>query len=147
MVGRDELVEVENVGTKKSRMVPKRVLAEIIEPRMQEIFAMSNREILKSGYEDLIASGVVLTGGSSMIEGIPELAEQVFNMSVRRGMPLSNIGGLIDIVNNPMYATGVGLVIYGTKSSSGRKRNFSRFDNNIFSKVTQRMKQWVKEFF
>jgi len=127
-------------------MIPKRVLAEIIEPRMQEIFSLSNREIHKSGYEDLIAAGLVATGGSSMVEGIPELAEQIFNMSVRRGNPL-NIGGLADIVSNPMYATGVGLVNYGSKQDYGRKGRFSKLDNNIFSKVTQRMKQWIKEFF
>lgn len=146
MVGRDEEIEVPSIGTKESKMIPKRVLADIIEPRMQEIFALANREILKSGYEELVAGGVVITGGSSMVEGAPELAEQVFNMSVRRGTPL-NIGGLIDIVNNPMFATGVGLVIYGSKDKNVSKRKFSRFDENIFSKVTQRMKQWVKEFF
>jgi cell division protein FtsA len=146
MIGRDEMIEVPNIGTKKARMIPKRVLAEIIEPRMQEIFSLANREILKSGYEDLIAAGVVATGGSSMVEGIPELAEQIFDMSVRRGSPL-NIGGLVDIVNNPMYATGVGLVNYGMKEGVSRRGSFSSADNNIFGKVTQRMKQWIKEFF
>ncbi len=146
MVGRDETIEVASIGTKKSKMVPRRLLAEIIEPRMQEIFSLANREVLKSGYEDLVASGVVVTGGSSMVEGVPELAEQIFDMSVRRGSP-HNIGGLIEIVNNPMYATGVGLVIYGCENLGSRKKRFSRLDNNIFAKVTQRMKQWIKEFF
>jgi cell division protein FtsA len=146
MVGRDEMIEVSNIGTNKARMVPKRVLAEIIEPRMQEIFSLAHREIVKSGYEDLIAAGIVATGGSSMIEGIPELAEQVFDMSARRGTPL-NIGGLVDIVNNPMYATGVGLVNYGFKEGDIVKGRFPKLDNNIFLKVTQRMKQWIKEFF
>ena len=140
------MIEVSNIGTNKARMVPKRVLAEIIEPRMQEIFSLAHREIVKSGYEDLIAAGIVATGGSSMIEGIPELAEQVFDMSVRRGTPL-NIGGLVDIVNNPMYATGVGLVNYGFKEGDIVKGRFPKLDNNIFLKVTQRMKQWIKEFF
>ncbi|MFC1855713.1 cell division protein FtsA [Thermodesulfobacteriota bacterium] len=146
MVGRDEMIEVPNIGTNKPRMIPKRVLAEIIEPRMQEIFSLANREILKSGYEDLIAAGVVVTGGSSMVEGIPELAEQVFEMSVRRGTPL-NVGGLTDIVDNPMYATGVGLVNYGWKHGDAGQGKFKNHENNIFSKVTQRMKQWIKEFF
>lgn len=146
MVGKDEMIEVPSIGSNKPRMIPKRVLAEIIEPRMQEILSLASREVTKSGYEDLIAAGVVVTGGSSIIEGVPELAEQVFNLSVRRGSPL-NIGGLIDIVNNPVYATGVGLVNYGFIQGDAGGGSFSRVENNIFTKVTQRMKQWIKEFF
>jgi cell division protein FtsA len=146
MIGRDEMIEVPSIGTKRARMIPKKVLAEIIEPRMQEIFSLANREILKSGYEDLMAAGVVVTGGSSMLEGVAELGEQVFDISVRRGNPL-NVGGLADIINNPIYATGVGLVIFGKEAGRSKRKKFSKYENNIFSKVTQRMKQWIKEFF
>jgi cell division protein FtsA len=103
-----------------------------------------HNEVLRMGYGNLIASGVVLTGGSVIMEGVPELAEQIFNVPVRRGNPIG-IGGLVDLVNSPIYATGVGLVLYGSRSKAQSRFNVG--EGNIFTKVTHRMKDWIREFF
>src|SRR4030043_194868 len=110
MVRKDETIEVPSVGGRKPRVLSRQTLAEIIEPRVEEILSLVHNEMLKTGYGNLIASGVILTGGSAILEGVPELAEQVFNLPVRRGTPMG-IGGLVDLVNSPIYATGVGLVL------------------------------------
>jgi cell division protein FtsA len=144
MVGRDETIEVPSVGGREPRILSRQLLAEILEPRVEELLSLINREIIKSGYDGMIASGVVLTGGSSILPGMPELAEQVFNLPVRRGYP-QGVGGLIDIVNSPIYATGVGLVKYG--SANVKVQSFKIGENNMFERVTRRMKQWVGEFF
>ena len=144
MVSKDELIEVPNVGGTKGRSVSRYTLCEIIEPRLEEIFELVKREIMKSGYGSLISSGVVLTGGTAAMNGTTELAEQVFNLPVRMGLP-TGISGLVDVVRSPMYSTGVGLVQYGSKMTSGTQ--FQRGNDNIFNKLTTRMKGWVKEFF
>ena len=144
MVGRDETIEVPSVGGREARVLSRQLLAEILEPRVEEIFTLVNREIIKSGYEDLIASGVVITGGSSILPGMPELAEQIFNLPVRRGLP-QGIGGLTDVVNSPIYATGVGLVKYGSKNM--HRQQFKIGQDNVFEKVILRMKEWFSEFF
>jgi cell division protein FtsA len=144
MVGKDETIEVPSVGGREPRILSRQLLAEILEPRVEEIFTLINREIVKSGYEDLIASGVVLTGGSAILPGMPELAEQIFDLPVRRGKP-TDIGGLTDVVNSPIYATGVGLVKYGSRNLA--TRNFSIGQENLFEKVARRMKEWFGEFF
>lgn len=141
----DETIEVPSIGGRSPRVLSRQVLSEIIQPRAEEIFELVNREIKKTGYEDIIASGVVLTGGTAIMEGIPEVAENILDLPVRRGKPV-NIGGLVDIVNSPMYATGVGLVLYGAKEETyGRPRRFT--DENLFGKVFNRMKEWVGELF
>ena len=144
MVGKDETIEVPSVGGREPRILSRQLLAEILEPRVEEIFTLVNREIVKSGFEDLIASGVVLTGGSAILPGMPELAEQIFDLPVRRGKP-SDIGGLTDVVNSPIYATGVGLVKYGSRNM--QTRNFVIGQENLFDRVTRRMKEWFGEFF
>lgn len=144
MVGKDETIEVPSVGGREPRILSRQLLAEILEPRVEEIFTLVNREIVKSGYEDLIASGVVLTGGSAILPGMPELAEQIFDLPVRRGKPIG-IGGLIDVVNSPVYATGVGLVKYGSRNM--QTRNFVIGQENLFDRVARRMKEWFGEFF
>ena len=145
MASRDETIEVASVGGGKTRTVSRFMLCEIIEPRVEEIFQLVQREIMKSGYDSLISSGVVLTGGTAALEGITELAEQVFNLPVRRGLPMG-ITGLVDVVKSPMYSTGVGLVQYGGRHLSGTE--FRRGgDGNLFNKLTSRMRGWVKEFF
>ena len=134
MVKKEEMIEVPSVGGRRSRSLSRQILAEIIEPRMEEIFSLVHREILKSGYENLIPSGVVLAGGTASLEGLPELVEQIFNLPVRRGYP-AGVGGLMDVVNNPMYATGVGLVLYGKRyGSEGRVKNNER---GLFGKMGQ----------
>jgi cell division protein FtsA len=144
MVGKDETIEVPSVGGREPRVLSRQLLAEILEPRVEEIFTLVNREIVKSGYEDLIASGVVITGGTCILPGMPELAEQIFNLPVRRGVP-QDIGGLTDVVNSPVYATGVGLVKYGSRNL--QSRNFVIGQTNVFDKVVRRMKEWFGEFF
>ncbi len=144
MIPRDEIIEVPSVGGREPREVTRQILGRIIQPRTEEILNMSYKEIIKSGYEDILAAGVVLTGGTSIMEGITELAEHVFNMPVRRGCP-TGIGGLTDVVNSPIYATGVGLVIYGSKNLS--KETLKRFEMNIFGKTIHNIKKWFIEFF
>jgi cell division protein FtsA len=144
MVKKEEMIEVPSVGGRRSRSLSRQILAEIIEPRMEEIFSLVHREILKSGYENLIPSGVVLTGGTASLEGLPELVEQIFNLPVRRGYP-AGVGGLMDVVNNPMYATGVGLVLYGKRyGSEGRVKNAER---SLLGKMKQGLKKFFSEFF
>lgn len=144
MVEKDETIEVPSVGGREPRILSRQLLAEILEPRVEEIFSLVNREIIKSGYEETIASGIVITGGSAILSGMPELAEQVFNLPVRRGNPL-DIGGLTDIVNSPVYATGVGLVKYG--SLNIQSQHFKIGEANVFERVSRRMKEWLSEFF
>ena len=144
MVRKDETIEVPSVGGRKPRVLSRQTLAEIIEPRVEEILTFVYDEVVRAGYGKLIASGVVLTGGSAILDGMPELAEQIFNLPVRRGTPMG-IGGLVDLVNSPMYATGVGLVLYGSKNKA--RTRFKVGEGNIFSKVTHRMKEWIGEFF
>lgn len=143
-IGSDETIEVPSVGGREARVLSRQLLAEILEPRVEEMLTLVNREIIRSGYEDLIASGVVLTGGTSILPGMPELAEQIFNLPVRRGSP-QGVGGLIDVVNSPIYATGVGLVIYGSKNQ--QSENFSIGEEKVFDRVMRRMKEWFGEFF
>ncbi len=144
LIDRDDTIEVPSVGGRRSRVISRQILGEIIEPRIEEIFTLVNRELVKSGYEGLVASGVVLTGGSAQMDGIVELAEQIFNLPVRRGKPVG-IGGLVDIVNSPMHATGVGLVLHGKKNAENTR--FRIGEKNIFNKAMKRMKDWLKEFF
>ena len=144
MINQDETVEVPGVGGYKPRKVSRHLLGEIIEPRMEEIFELIRRELVKSGYEGLISSGVVITGGAAAMEGITELAEQVFDLPARRGIP-TNVSGLVDIVQSPAYSTGLGLVRYGIKHS--HETRFARGGNNLVVKIAARMKDWFKEFF
>ena len=115
----------------------------MIEPRVEEIFMLVRREIEKTGYEDKLASGAVITGGSTILEGMPELAEEVLGMPVRRGSPMG-VGGLVDVVRTPSYATGVGLVQYGVKNLG--VTHFQRGDADKRT-VWQRMRGWFGEVF
>ncbi len=112
LLDHEEEIEVPSVGGRPPRVLSREMLSEIIEPRMEEILIHIRREIQKSGYEDILPAGVVLTGGSSIMDGTVELAERVLQLPVRHGVP-EGIGGLVDMVNGPMYSTGVGLVMYG----------------------------------
>ncbi len=144
MLNGDGVIEVPSVGGRKPRNITHKVLCEIIEPRVEEIFSLVGQEIERSSYAELLGSGIVVTGGSAIMKGIPELAEQIFGLPARRGFPMG-MGGLTDIIDSPMHATGVGLIHYGYKH-----RALSRFrirDENIFSKVTRRMSSWFNDFF
>ncbi|HEY2991153.1 MAG TPA: cell division protein FtsA [Candidatus Binatia bacterium] len=144
MVTKDESVEVPSVGGRNSRTISRQILCEIIEPRLDEIFQLIRREIAKSGYEGSLASGAVMTGGSTLLPGMVEMAEDAFGMPARLGVPI-DVGGLIDVISSPIYATGVGLVLYGMKR---QEKNFFRIrEDNIFGKVRGRMVDWFSEFF
>lgn len=144
MIDKNETIEVPSVGGRKPRIVSRQILGEIIEPRVEELFQLANQEITKSGYDSIIASGIVLTGGTAIMDGMVDLAEQIFNLPVRRGLP-TGIGGLVDVVKSPMYSTGVGLVLYGKKHAAVNM--FERGDKQTFNKLFERMKGWIKEFF
>lgn len=137
-----ETIEVPGLGGRGPQSMSRHVLGEILEPRVEEIFSLTQREMFRSGIENTINSGIVVTGGSALLEGVPEIAESIFNQPTRLGTP-QGIGGLIDIVKNPMYATGVGLVLYGARNSSEKK--FRIRDGNIFNRVIGRMKKWFAE--
>jgi len=144
LVQENETMEVACVGGRKPRSVSRKTLAEIIEPRAEEMMELCKHELLKSGFFDMLGAGVVLTGGCSLLDGLPELGEKLFGMPVRRGFP-QGIGGLTDIVSSPIYATGVGLIIYGSKN--GHHRGFRIREDHIFSRVRSRMVEWFADFF
>ncbi len=110
-----------SVGGRRPREVSRKILCEIIEPRVEEILSLARQEIVKSGLEERIPSGVVLTGGCAALAGMADLAEEIFESPVRLGMP-TRVGGLQDVVRDPMYATGVGLVLYGDSQAKGKSR-------------------------
>jgi cell division protein FtsA len=140
LVKSDEKIEVPTVGGREPRKLSRQVLAEICEPRMEEILTLVDQELVRSGFKSLIGAGVVLTGGTALIEGCQELGEQIFNLPVRIGFP-QNIGGLKDVVNSPMYATAVGLLLYGAEKE-GTEHKFRIRDKNVFNRILGRMRKW-----
>lgn len=146
-VSSDEEIEVPSVGGRPPRVLSRQMLAEIIEPRMEEILTLIRREIQKSGMEDLLPAGVVLTGGASIIEGADELAENVLQLPVRLGIP-GGIGGLVDMVNGPMYSTAVGLVIYAMKTNATRRRSLvNGTSNGPIRQTTQKIRHVLASVF
>lgn len=143
LVGKEEVIPVPSVGGRKPREMPRHLLCEIIEPRMEEIFALVNREIHRVGMEDLLSAGIVVTGGTGMLAGIEQLGESVMEMPVRVGKPVG-ISGLVDMVNSPMFATGVGLVLWGRKNFT--RRSFPVKANSIFARSWDWVRSAVAEF-
>jgi cell division protein FtsA len=141
-INNEETIEVPGMGGREPQKLPRQILGEILEPRMEEIFSLIKREIYKAEMEQAILSGMVLTGGSALLEGATEIAESVFSLPTRLGKP-RGITGLVDVVNNPMYATGVGLVLFGAKDKSSKK--FRIRDTNIFNRVMTQMKKWFHD--
>ena len=138
----DDVITVPSVGGRKPREVSRKILCEIVEPRVDEVLSLARQELVKVGLEDRIPSGVVLTGGCSALAGMADLAEEIFESPVRSGTPI-HVGGLQDVVRDPMYATGVGLVLYGFSRSRGRAPSRFRIrDDSIFRRVKQRMRDW-----
>jgi cell division protein FtsA len=147
MVDDEETIEVPSVGGRGPRVLPRRVLAEIIEPRVEEIFHAVRHVIHESGYVDLLSAGAVLTGGSTMLDGIAEMAEQVIGLPVRRGGP-QGVGGLVDVVKSPAYATGVGLVKYGAEQlRQTRPVHEIHEPEPVRRGVGGRIGQWFREVF
>ncbi|HYW02696.1 MAG TPA: cell division protein FtsA [Gammaproteobacteria bacterium] len=137
----DETIDVPSVGERPPRRLARQTLAEVIEPRYEELFGLVQAELRRSGFEDLIAAGVVLTGGSAKMEGAVELAEEVFHAPVRLGTP-QYVTGLSDVVRNPIYATGVGLLLYGMESGMQQRRRPPLTGG--LAGVWERMKSWFQ---
>ena len=137
----DETIEVPSVGDRPPRKLSRQTLAEVVEPRYDELLTLVHAELRKSGFEDIIAAGIVLTGGSSKMEGVVDLAEEIFHMPVRLGLP-QHISGLADVVNNPIYATGVGLLLFGEQHQHSGTQYFST--NGGVKGIWKRMKSWFQ---
>ena len=137
----DETIEVPSVGDRPDRRLARQTLAEVVEPRYEELFTLIHAELRRSGFEDLCAAGIVLTGGSSKMEGAVELAEEIFHMPVRLGVP-QYVTGLVDVVRNPIHSTGVGLLLFGYQNRAMRESE-ARMGNG-FKSVWNRMKNWFQ---
>lgn len=146
LVRENEYISVPGVGGREQREVSKAVLASIIEPRVEEILSLTLREIKRTEYADMLGAGVVLTGGGALMDGILELAEKVFEMPVKLGLP-RGFGGLTEAAKSPIHATGVGLCMYGVMHDKGKKGKKGSVGDDSFKKIFDKMKVWVKEFF
>lgn len=146
LVNENEIIEVSSVGGRAARTVSRQILSEVIEARSREMFEMLDNELKSSGLNTLISSGIVITGGAAAMEGMSELAEDVFQVPVRVGAPYG-LGGLIDVVNSPRYATSTGLILYGKKSHKTGKTREQLQGRNLFEKIFSRMRDWAEEFF
>ena len=136
-----ETIEVPSVGDRPSRRLARQTLAEVVEPRYEELFSLVQAELRRSGYEDLVTAGVILTGGSAKMEGVIELAEEIFHMPVRVGMP-QFVSGLSDVVRSPIYSTGVGLLLFGRLQAQNSMPGM-RLDGGVKG-VWERMKSWFQ---
>ncbi|MGE5172372.1 MAG: cell division protein FtsA [Betaproteobacteria bacterium] len=139
LVKHEETLDVPSVGGRPPRLLSRQILCEIIEPRVEELFGMIQQRLKKTGFEDMFASGVVLTGGTALMEGVQDAAERYLSLPIRRGTP-RNIGGLMDVVNSPIYATGVGLVIYGAENQQESPHKFRS------SGTVSRFWKWLGEY-
>jgi cell division protein FtsA len=144
LVGSDETIDVPSVGGRKPRSLSRQILTRIIEPRVEEMFALVRQEIDRTGYADLLASGVVITGGTTLLPGMVEIAEDVLGVPARLGLP-KGVGGLPDVAKSPVYSTGVGLVQYGKEHEGSRYFNIS--EENMVGKVKSKMRHWLGEIF
>jgi len=137
----DETIEVPSVGDRPPRQLARQTLAEVVEPRYEELLLLVQAELRRSGFEELLAAGVVLTGGSSKMEGVIELAEEVFHLPVRLGLP-QHVGGLVEAVRNPIHATGVGLLLFGNEMETTGKTETKA--GSGFKDMLARMKSWFQ---
>ena len=142
-VSKDDTLEVPSVGGRSARVLSKLVLAEIIEPRVSEVFGLIQRELAKAGCEDLLTSGLVITGGTAHLAGIAQVAEQVFNLPVRIGAPAA-VGGLIDLVKGPENASAVGLVLHGATTGLPQRDSTRR---GVVGRTVRRVTSWFSEHF
>jgi len=142
MVGANEMIEVPGVGGRNPKMLPRRILAGIIEPRMRELLEFVHEEIKTSGYNDMTPAGVVITGGTSMLYGISQLAEDIFGVQVRVGYP-REVKGLFSRIKDPSFATGVGLVLRGVKQHG----TGSGIKSYQFPQIFKMMRNWFSSYF
>lgn len=136
-----EMIEVPGIGDRGPKQLSRKTLAEVIEPRVEELYSLIQAELRRSAQEELLSSGIVLTGGSSMMQGMVELGEEIFHMPVRVGQPAYG-GGLADVVRHPRYATGVGLLLAGVHQL--RQQELARAQTGSFAQLLERMKAWFK---
>jgi cell division protein FtsA len=142
-----DMIQVPGVGERPARELSRQALAEVVEPRYDELFTLVKAELQRSGYENLMAAGIVLTGGTSKMEGVIELAEEIFHMPVRIGLP-QGVKGLADIVRNPIYSTGVGLLLYGVKQQQHQVRSHNPVPvKDSQMPLIRRIKNWIKSNF
>jgi cell division protein FtsA len=145
VVGRDQTVQVPGVGGREPRVIARRILGEIIEPRMEEIFAMAQREVMRSGVADSLASGLVLVGGSSLLEGTQELAERIFGLPVRRGLPI-NLKGMPEDLMKPAYTTAAGLLLHAAGATSATTSNGTVRGRRL-GRLRLLVSDWMRDFF
>ena len=143
MVAEDETMDVPSVGGRKPRVMARRILSEILQPRAEEIFHLLWDEIRRAGFEKSLNSGIVLTGGGAMLEGMAEIGEQIFDLPIRRGCP-GGIGGLSDHVASPAFATAVGVVMYAHRNQAGEPAR--AVGAGAFGRVAGRLRGLFKEF-
>lgn len=139
----NDMIDVPSVGERGPRQLSRQTLAEVIEPRVEELFSLVQAELRRSGFEDLISSGIVLTGGSSLMQGMVELGEEVFHMPVRVGVP-QYVEGLQEVIRNPRYATGVGLLLAGLEQY--QRHQLARLTSSSWQQILERMKAWFQGF-
>lgn len=142
LAGEHETIKVPSVGDRSARELTRQALAEVVEPRYEELFSLIKAELRRSGFEDMIPAGIVLTGGTAKMEGAVELAEEVFHVPVRLASP-QRVSGLSDVVNNPIHATGVGLLQYGLKQLKSGKKKMTRPNQSGW----QSFRKWIGENF
>jgi len=138
---REETIEVPGVGGRAPRRISKTYLVDIIQPRVEEILSLAYREIKKSNFVHLMTAGVVITGGGSLLDGTAELAEEIFDMPVKLGVP-NGFTGLTDLAKSPIHATGVGLVYYGIQQEYSDDPMVGPDENGRFGWVMERMRGW-----
>jgi cell division protein FtsA len=147
MIPEEDSIEVPSVGGRKPRIMARQVLGDVVQARAEEVCQLIFTEIRRAGFDRNLNSGVVFTGGGAILEGVPEIAEQIFDLPVRRGTP-SGIGGLVDVVASPVYSTAVGLVLYSHRNRTGRGLTASRpAATGTFGRVTGRLMGWLSDFF
>lgn len=142
----DEALDVPGVGGRKSRVASRRMLAEIIEPRVQEMFTLVGQEMARSGLDSMLPGGVVITGGTTLLEGMPELAERVLGMSVRMGAP-RGVYGPREIIDSPMFSTAVGLSLYGLSKVRAEDPRFKLREDNLYRRARSRLGEWIGNIF
>jgi cell division protein FtsA len=144
LIEEEETIEVPSVAGRKPKYMSRQILCEIIQPRAEELFLIMKDEIERMGLTRSLNSGVVLTGGGSLLEGMVEIAERIFDLPVRIGKPVG-VGGLIDVINSPVYSTAVGLIIYGYRTREVRGGG-GRYSGSR-RKPLSRFKEWIAEMF
>ena len=139
------IMEVPSVGGRKPRMLSRQVMAEILQPRAEEIFTLIHEEVTRAGFEKLLNAGVVLTGGGSLLPGMVEVAEQVFDLPVRLGRP-GGVNGLTEPASGPQFATAVGLALYSARHTKDHPRGFT-VSPGMFIKLGHRVRTWFADMF